>query len=163
MDASDSSDEDEYSKSHKHLRRNSRHNKRRKTERREESSEEPPVAEVSFEPLLDEVEDLPDDEEELLQFDYGFDDVIAELLPEYIQARRDRLMEDAERDDFGVLLRRLTRAEISSIINTHTDQAVPLSIPEAIALRKLKVERVRQLFLWRVKFIMNGPGKFFFV
>lgn len=44
----------------------------------------------------------------------------------------------------GVLLRRLTRAEITSTIDISSAQG-PLSIPEAIAIRKLKLERVCNL------------------
>ncbi|KAJ3902437.1 hypothetical protein F5879DRAFT_1010915 [Lentinula edodes] len=124
---------------HRHRRRN----KRRKTETGIESSVEAAedvVPVVSFEPLLDQVENLTDDE--LVQLETSFEDVIGDSLPEYHQARKDQLVKDTDRDDFGVLLRRLTRAEITSLIQNHSDQVSQLSVPEAIVLRKLKLERV---------------------
>ncbi|KAJ3995475.1 hypothetical protein F5050DRAFT_301474 [Lentinula boryana] len=106
-----------------------------------EFSTEAPHPVVSFQPLLDQVEHLPDDE--LFQLENSFEDVIGDSLPEYILARKDQIAKDVDRDDFGVLLRRLTRAEITSLINDHSDQVGVLSVPEAIVLRKLKLERER--------------------
>lgn len=53
---------------------------------------------VSFEPLLDQVENLTDDE--LVQLETSFEDVIGDSLPEYHQARKDQLVKDTDRDDF---------------------------------------------------------------
>ncbi|KAJ3789836.1 hypothetical protein GGU10DRAFT_342503 [Lentinula aff. detonsa] len=127
------------SKSRHHHR--SKH-KRRKTEQGVEFSTEAPHPVVSFQPLLDQVEHLPDDE--LFQLENSFEDVIGDSLPEYILARKDQIAKDVDRDDFGVLLRRLTRAEITSLINDRSDQVGVLSVPEAIVLRKLKLERERR-------------------
>ncbi|KAF5384620.1 hypothetical protein D9757_007514 [Collybiopsis confluens] len=147
MDIEDDSDEYVEQTRLQRSLRNSRHSKRRKTEIQDDSSsEEIVVPEVSFEPLLDEIEDLVEDEDGSAESDYGFESVVSELLPEYLQTRKDRSMEDLERDDFGVLLRRLTRSEITSIIDSHSERADTgsMTVPEAIALRKLKVERERR-------------------
>lgn len=121
---------------------------------------EPTEPQISFESLLDQLEDLSDDE--LFELEDSFDDLIAEALPEYIQTRTNLISKDAERDDAvctslcagevrlttnfqGVLLRRLTRAEITSTIDISSAKSGPLSIPEAIAIRKLKLERVCNL------------------
>ncbi|KAJ4479685.1 hypothetical protein C8J55DRAFT_560838 [Lentinula edodes] len=144
-----SNDSDDYVGSikatHKSRHRHRRRNKRRKTENGIESSveaAEDAVPVVSFEALLDQVEILTDDE--LVQLETSFEDVIGDSLPEYSQIRKDQLVKDADRDDFGVLLRRLTRAEITSLIQNHSDQVSQLNVPEAIVLRKLKLERERR-------------------
>ncbi|KAJ3849613.1 hypothetical protein EV368DRAFT_75604 [Lentinula lateritia] len=148
MYSDDSNDSDNYvstKATHKSRHRHRRRNKRRKTETGIESSveaAEDTVPVVSFESLLDQVENLTDDE--LFQLETSFEDVIGDSLPEYHQARKDQLVKDTDRDDFGALLRRLTRAEISSLIQNHSDQVSQLSVPEAIVLRKLKLERERR-------------------
>lgn len=47
--------------------------------------------------MLDQLEDLSDDE--LFELEDSFDDLIAEVLPEYIQTRTNLMSKDAERDD----------------------------------------------------------------
>ncbi|KAJ3745779.1 hypothetical protein DFH05DRAFT_1489426 [Lentinula detonsa] len=140
------------SKSRHHHR--SKH-KRRKTEQGMEFSNEGPHPDVSFQPLLDQVEYLPDDE--LFQLENSFEDVIGDSLSEYILARKNQMAKDVDRDDFGVLLRRLTRAEITSLINDHSDQVGVLSVPEAIVLRKLKLERERSRAALRGTNISASP------
>lgn len=58
---------------------------------------EPTEPQISFESLLDQLEDLSDDE--LFELEDSFDDLIAEALPEYIQTRTNLISKDAERDD----------------------------------------------------------------
>ncbi|KAJ3729989.1 hypothetical protein DFJ43DRAFT_475937 [Lentinula guzmanii] len=140
-DSDDGSDDYVESDSQSRHHHRSKH-KRRKTEQGVEFSTEAPHPVVSFQPLLDQVEHLPDDE--LFQLENSFEDVIGDSLPDYILARKDQIAKDVDRDDFGVLLRRLTRAEITSLINDYSDQVGVLSVPEAIVLRKLKLERERR-------------------
>ncbi|KAJ4470140.1 hypothetical protein J3R30DRAFT_3711964 [Lentinula aciculospora] len=146
MHSDNSNDSDDYVESSKatskFAHRHHRKSKRRKTACGSDSSTEAPEPTVSFEDLLDQVELLPDGG--LAQLENSFEDVISDLLPEYIQARRDQMVKDADKDDFGVLLRRLTRAEITSLISDHSDQVGQLSVPEAIVLRKLKLEQERR-------------------
>ncbi|KAJ3973127.1 hypothetical protein EV361DRAFT_970537 [Lentinula raphanica] len=101
------------------------------------------------------MESLPDDE--ILELESSFEDVIGDSLPEYILARKEHMANGVDRDDFGVLLRRLTRAEITSIINDHSKQVGQLSVPEAIVLRKLKLERERRRAALRGTDISTTP------
>ncbi|KAJ3777649.1 hypothetical protein FB446DRAFT_783989 [Lentinula raphanica] len=126
--------------------RHRRKHKRRKTEDGMESSVEAPEPVVDFQALLDDIE-----------LESSFEDVIGDSLPEYILARKEHMANDVDRDDFGVLLRRLTRAEITSIINDHSKQVGQLSIPEAIVLRKLKLERERRRAALRGTDISTTP------
>lgn len=77
----------------------------------------------------------------------AFNEVIEQLLPEYLHTRATFQEKEIETDQLGNVLRPLTRSEISSVVD-RSPLGGPSSLLDTIALRKLKLDRQRR----RIKF-----------
>ncbi|KAK7466312.1 hypothetical protein VKT23_005039 [Stygiomarasmius scandens] len=119
----------------------SRRSKRRKTSLTFSEASAPPI---SFDPLYEQVPDEPAADEDLLNAENSYDNHVDDFLPEYLEERTAFLSQNIEQDDLGAPVRQLTRAEVTAVINLVSQDNHALTVPEAIALRKLKLGRERR-------------------
>ncbi|KAF5353149.1 hypothetical protein D9758_008733 [Tetrapyrgos nigripes] len=120
---------------------NSRRSKRRKTSLTVSESSCPPI---SFEPLYEQLLDESGEPEDLSNAENCYDNHVDEVLSEYLQDRASLLSQRIEQDDLGTPVRPLTRAEVTAIIDLVSQDNHALTVPEGIALRKLKLGREQE-------------------
>ncbi|THU92968.1 hypothetical protein K435DRAFT_200236 [Dendrothele bispora CBS 962.96] len=118
----------------------SRRSKRRKTSL---TFSESSVPSISFDPLYEQVPHEPAVDEDLIHAEISYDNHVDEFLSDYLEERASLLSQNIEQDDLGAPVRPLTRAEVTTIIDLISQDRHALTVPEAIALRKLKLERTK--------------------